>query len=164
MAAGVARARWPGRFQRLTKGPLAARRGRAGADLWLDGGHNPHAARALARAAPRLPRRDGRPWSPDRRHARRARTRRGFFAAFAALKPRVIAVRLLLRRTPPTPSDLVDAARAAGLSARRADDAEAAVSLYLAEGGDPAPTSSICGSLHFIGDILAGRTRRPGPH
>jgi dihydrofolate synthase/folylpolyglutamate synthase len=36
---------WPARFQRLTAGPLAERAKAAGADLWLDGGHNPHAGR-----------------------------------------------------------------------------------------------------------------------
>ncbi len=49
---------WPGRLQRLTAGPLVAPLP-AGAELWLDGGHNPAAARALAAfaagASPALP-------------------------------------------------------------------------------------------------------------
>ena len=45
---GVAGAVWPARFQRLTAGPLAALAQARGSDLWLDGGHNPHAGRALA--------------------------------------------------------------------------------------------------------------------
>ncbi|MET0293911.1 MAG: Mur ligase family protein, partial [Phenylobacterium sp.] len=48
LARGVASAAWPARFQRLTAGPLAAIAKARGADLWLDGGHNPHAGRALA--------------------------------------------------------------------------------------------------------------------
>ncbi len=49
IARGVADAFWPGRMQRLGEGPLTAlfptdRR------LWLDGGHNPDAGAALARA------------------------------------------------------------------------------------------------------------------
>ncbi len=39
----IATARWPARFQKLREGPLA--QGRA---TWLDGAHNPGAARALA--------------------------------------------------------------------------------------------------------------------
>ncbi len=38
---------WPGRLQRIDSGPLAARLG-PGLQLWLDGAHNPPAARALA--------------------------------------------------------------------------------------------------------------------
>lgn len=38
---------WPARLQRLGEGPLLARLPR-GSELWLDGGHNPAAARAIA--------------------------------------------------------------------------------------------------------------------
>jgi len=41
--AGVARADWPGRFQRLSRGPLAGDR-----EVWIDGGHNPSAGQAMA--------------------------------------------------------------------------------------------------------------------
>ncbi len=46
IVAGVARAEWPARMQRL-RGALAARLP-AGWELWLDGGHNAGAGRALA--------------------------------------------------------------------------------------------------------------------
>jgi dihydrofolate synthase/folylpolyglutamate synthase len=48
IAAGLQQAVWPARMQRLTAGPYAARAA-ADAELWLDGGHNPHAGAALAR-------------------------------------------------------------------------------------------------------------------
>ncbi|RST30891.1 bifunctional folylpolyglutamate synthase/dihydrofolate synthase [Sphingomonas ginkgonis] len=41
----MAGARWPARMQRLGDGPLA--RGAPGRELWLDGGHNPAASRAI---------------------------------------------------------------------------------------------------------------------
>jgi dihydrofolate synthase/folylpolyglutamate synthase len=41
--AGLAGARWPGRFQRLADGPLTN-----GIETWIDGAHNPDAAAALA--------------------------------------------------------------------------------------------------------------------
>ncbi|MEO0643170.1 MAG: folylpolyglutamate synthase/dihydrofolate synthase family protein [Pseudomonadota bacterium] len=41
---GLTKARWPGRFQRLTNGPLAGKR-----EVWIDGGHNPSAGAAMAR-------------------------------------------------------------------------------------------------------------------
>ena len=44
-AEGIERARWPARLQRLAPGPLTALL--PGADVWLDGGHNPNAGEAL---------------------------------------------------------------------------------------------------------------------
>lgn len=41
-------AKWPARLQRLNHGPLIAPLGK-GADIWLDGGHNPAAGEALAK-------------------------------------------------------------------------------------------------------------------
>lgn len=49
VAAGVAAAFWPGRMQRLGDGPLT-RLLPADSVAWLDGGHNPDAGAALARA------------------------------------------------------------------------------------------------------------------
>lgn len=40
---GLGKARWPARMQRLSKGPLVGER-----DVWLDGGHNPSAGKAIA--------------------------------------------------------------------------------------------------------------------
>lgn len=48
IAQGLAAVRWPARMQRLTAGPYGEAAKAAEAELWLDGGHNPHAARALA--------------------------------------------------------------------------------------------------------------------
>jgi len=39
---------WPARLQNLTTGPFAEMMAESGGELWLDGGHNPHAAAALA--------------------------------------------------------------------------------------------------------------------
>src|SRR5690606_11595698 len=49
IAQGVADAFWPGRMQRLGAGPLTALLPQ-GRQLWLDGGHNPDAGIALAKA------------------------------------------------------------------------------------------------------------------
>jgi dihydrofolate synthase/folylpolyglutamate synthase len=48
-AQGIAHAKWPARLQRLTGGPLSAPLTAAGFEVWLDGGHNPAAGRALAK-------------------------------------------------------------------------------------------------------------------
>src|SRR5262245_54127020 len=47
--AGIGRADWPARMQRLSHGPLAGR-APAGSELWLDGGHNADGGRAIANA------------------------------------------------------------------------------------------------------------------
>jgi dihydrofolate synthase/folylpolyglutamate synthase len=47
LKAALGWAEWPARLQRLGAGPLSAPLPR-GAELWLDGGHNPGAARAVA--------------------------------------------------------------------------------------------------------------------
>lgn len=47
MTKGLREAHWPARLQRLTKGPLPDLLPE-GWELWLDGGHNPAAAKALA--------------------------------------------------------------------------------------------------------------------
>jgi dihydrofolate synthase/folylpolyglutamate synthase len=56
LARGLRAAKWPGRLQRLRRGPLVALLP-ATCELWLDGGHNPAAGEALAasldRADPR---------------------------------------------------------------------------------------------------------------
>jgi dihydrofolate synthase/folylpolyglutamate synthase len=150
MGAGVASAVWPGRFQRLTRGPIAdlAR----GADIWIDGAHNPHAAHALAAACAHLVARDGRPLTMivgmlGRKDAG------GFFAALKDLAPRILTT--AFHSPSATPAEvLADAARSQGLNAEIADGVEAAVRRALEQPG-PAPHIVICGSLHFIGDVLA---------
>lgn len=49
IADGLGRVRWPARLQLIDAGPLAALMP-PGGRLWLDGGHNPHAAAVLAAA------------------------------------------------------------------------------------------------------------------
>ncbi len=47
MRHGIAKAEWPARMQRLQRGPLVDLLP-SGWELWLDGGHNPDAAQAIA--------------------------------------------------------------------------------------------------------------------
>jgi dihydrofolate synthase/folylpolyglutamate synthase len=152
IARGVAGAVWPGRFQRLDRGPLAEQARAAGADLWLDGAHNPHAGEALAAAASRLSSRDGRPvvlivGMLGRKDAS------GFFAHFRALAPRVYATGFESPNATP-PQILAAAAGAAGLTAEVANGVEDALTRALAAPG-ATPHVIICGSLHFVGDVLA---------
>ncbi|MGB3455364.1 MAG: folylpolyglutamate synthase/dihydrofolate synthase family protein [Litorimonas sp.] len=58
---GLQSARWPARLQPLKTGPLVDIAKDAGAEIWLDGGHNPHAARALSTHMARLESRSAKP-------------------------------------------------------------------------------------------------------
>lgn len=149
-ARGVREVRWPGRFQRLAAGPLAGRAQARGADLWIDGAHNPHAAEPLARACAELRARDGRPLALiigmlGRKDAE------GFFRALGDLKASIWVTAFDSPTATPA-DDLAAAAARAGLSARVAQDVDAALEEALALGE---PHVVIAGSLHFIGEVLA---------
>ena len=152
IAAGVARAEWPARFQRLSKGPLAAMAAARGADLWLDGGHNPHAGRALAETAGRLVTRDPRPLVLITAMFAR-KDARGFFEPFQGLAARVITTSFDTPNAAPA-EDLAAAAREVGLTTEIRPDVETALDLALQSEG-PAPHVLICGGLHFAGGVLA---------
>ena len=152
LAAGVAAASWPARMQRLTAGPLADLAARRGADLWLDGGHNPHAARALGDAARSLRTRDGRPVTLIvgllvRKDAT------GIFQALVGAPDRLLTT-AFASDLAASPTALVKAAGAAGLTAEPFPDVTAALAAALGVGG-PAPHVIICGSLYLAGEVLA---------
>jgi dihydrofolate synthase/folylpolyglutamate synthase len=149
---GVSSAVWPARFQRLTRGPLAAIAKARGSDLWLDGGHNPHAGRALAEAAARLTDRDGRPLVLVVGMFAR-KDSEGFFRAFAEMHPKVVTVGFEAENAA-SPVELAHAARRAGLTPSIAPDVETGVRMALDEAGPP-PHILVCGGLHFAGEVLA---------
>jgi dihydrofolate synthase / folylpolyglutamate synthase len=149
---GVAGAVWPARFERLTAGPIAKMAAERGSDLWLDGGHNPHAGRALAEAAGRLTARDPRPLVlVTAMFARKDAL--GFFQPFAELKPKVFATTFDSPNAAPA-DELAAAAKEAGLEATVVADVTDGVRQALALPG-PAPHVLVCGGLHFAGEVLA---------
>src|ERR1700754_1411193 len=120
LAKGVSSAVWPARLQRLTKGPLAQIAKARGSDLWLDGGHNPHAGRALAEAASRLTDRDGRPLVlVTGMFARKDAA--GFFQPFAEMHPTVFATSFDSENAAPA-ADIAAAARGQGLAVETVAD------------------------------------------
>ncbi len=152
LAQGVSSAVWPARFQRLTKGPLAAMARARGSDLWLDGGHNPHAGRALAEAATRLVDRDPRPLVlVTGMFARKDSL--GYFRPFAEMHPKVFTTSFDSPNAAP-PAELAATATQAGLVAEPVVGVEEGLRRAL-EGPGPAPHVLICGGLHFAGEVLA---------
>jgi len=151
IADGISSAVWPARFQLLTKGPLGEMARAAGADLWLDGGHNPHAGEAVARTLSALAAKDGRPVALIVGMLAN-KDAEGFLRAFAGLNPTVIAIPFEAEAAAP-PERIVEAARAAGLVAETAPGLEQAMARAL-DSGEP-PHVLICGSLYLAGEVLA---------
>ena len=156
MARGLETAEWPARMQRLRRGPLVAALP-PGAELWLDGGHNPAAGEAIAAALDPLDRDDPRPL---RLVAGMLGTKdaRGFFRALSGLGAPVTAVPIPGEANAAPAAALVTAARAEGIVADEAEGVEAAVAAiaarHAAEGGPP-PRVVICGSLYLAGRVLS---------
>ncbi|MBN9319683.1 MAG: bifunctional folylpolyglutamate synthase/dihydrofolate synthase, partial [Caulobacterales bacterium] len=147
IAEGMVSATWPARFQRLTAGPLADKARAAGATLWLDGGHNPHAAAAVARTLEGIAGAKalvvGLLGNKDAA---------GVFQAFKELKPPVFAVGFEADAAAP-PETIAEAARTAGLQAEACADVTEGLekALQAAPGGHVL----ICGSLYLAGEVLA---------
>jgi dihydrofolate synthase/folylpolyglutamate synthase len=152
LAKGVSSAVWPARFQRLTKGPLAQLAKARGSDLWLDGGHNPHAGRALAEAASRLVDRDPRPLVLVTGMFTR-KDALGYFRPFAEMHPKVFTTGFDSPNAAPA-DELAAAAIQAGLIAEPVANVTEGLRRAL-EGPGPAPHVLICGGLHFAGEVLA---------
>ena len=154
MSNGLAGATWPGRLQRLTQGPLIdiaeALLGEA-PEIWLDGGHNPHAGRAVAAAMADMEARAARPLVLIS-GMQANKDAYGFFANFAGVAKRVCVVAADQEAAAPT-NDIANAARAAGLVASEHEHLQDAMRAACGS-GKPTPRILICGSLYLAGDVL----------
>jgi len=150
--AGMVKADWPARLQRLAAGRLVDL-APAGSELWLDGGHNPDGSRAIAAALADLEERVSRPLvlivgmlaSKDCT---------GFLNNFTGLARRVIAVPVPGAEKSLTAEAVADAARAIGLPATSRDNLEEALDAARKLDLDPPPRILITGSLYLAGEVL----------
>jgi dihydrofolate synthase / folylpolyglutamate synthase len=92
-SAGIGWARWPARLQPLTRGPLSAIVRAVGGEAWVDGGHNAHAADALARALTAMNRKQQR-CTIAIIGMRARKDVEGFIAALAGAVDRVVPLEL----------------------------------------------------------------------
>src|SRR3954463_3012201 len=150
---GLMRAEWPARLQRLTTGKLVSV-GPAGAELWLDGGHNADGGRAIAAALGDLEERVPRPLVIIVGMLT-TKDNVGFLRNFTGLARRVIAVPIPRQEKSVPPEMLVDIARGIGLPADSRDSLEAALIATGHLGLMPAPRILITGSLYLAGEVLA---------
>ena len=148
IVSGVAGATWPARMQRLSAGPYGEMARAAEAELWLDGGHNPHAGRALAEALAERQRKAPRPLAlivgmlANKDHG-------GFFEALKGSEAHVFTVGF--EGSAADPAALAAVARGHGLGAQSSSSVEAALSRALRLG---AGRVVICGSLYLAGEVL----------
>ncbi len=148
VAAGLTRAVWPARLQRLTRGPLAEMLG-PDWSLWLDGGHNAQAGAILA--------------SELAGWAEPLDLVYGMLNTKAAadfLRPLAWRVRRLRAVAIPGEANSLSAAEAAahaescGIAAEPAESVAAAVAA-LRDAAETPGRLLICGSLYLAGRVLA---------
>jgi len=153
---GVRSVDWPGRLQHLSHGPLIGQ-APEGAEIWLDGGHNPHCAAAVSRAIADLDEKVDRPLYLVCAMLR-TKDAEGFLSAFKGLARHVVTVSIPGEAASLGAGALYDAARAAGLDAAPAEDLEDAMlqvgAWARAHPKEPPPRILICGSLYLAGHIL----------
>ena len=142
---------WPARMQRLKDGPLTALA--PNQEIWLDGGHNPHAARAIARQLNNMP---GRTALVAAMLASKDAT--GYFMPFRQVRPEVFTLPNAPGHQGAEPQALAEAATNAGLKAAAYDSLEAALKAAAATGVD---RILICGSLYLAGEVLAQNGEPP---
>lgn len=147
---------WPARLQRVTEGPLPALLA-PGSELWLDGGHNPAAGRAIAdffhnRIAP------GRPFHFILGMLAN-KDLHGFLEPFAGSDAQIHAVPV--QGHAHHDADAVTSIAAAlGLRAEAAADAPSALRTIAARDERP-PLVLIGGSLYLAGAVLAANGTPP---
>ena len=150
---------WPARLQRLSRGPLVDTAPK-GSEIWLDGGHNPHCAAAVARAVADF---EDRAEKPLYLICGMLKTKDavGFLSAFRGLARHVITISVPGEESFGAGA-LYDLARSAGLDAapgEDVDDAMMQVSAWArAHPKEPPPRVLICGSLYLAGRVLARNT------
>ena len=150
---GLTRAEWPARLQLLSQGLLAAL-APAGSELWLDGGHNPDGARAIAAALGDFEERVPRPLVLVVGMLA-TKDCEGFLRNFSGLARRLIAVPIPRQEKTIPPETIAGTARAVGIPAESRDDLNGALAAIARLGLDPPPRILITGSLYLAGEVLA---------
>lgn len=150
---GLKQATWPARLQSLTSGKLARMAQKFGAELWLDGGHNPHAGLALASGLAELDAKSPRPLILIAGMLGN-KDAPGFLNAFDGLAQTLIAVPIL-GHTGLLPETLADIAKGRGMDSFTDENVEDAIKRACAFKTKTPPRILICGSLYLAGQVLA---------
>ena len=150
----VTRAEWPARMQRLRTGPLIAV-APEGAELWLDGGHNPAAGEAVASLIADMEELAPKPFYMICGMLN-TKDPTGYLEPFHGLVRRVYCVDIPGESATIEAEDLMDVALDADLDAIAVEDTATALRLIAGEESSDLepPRILICGSLYLAGVIL----------
>lgn len=159
IATGLENVTWPARMQPITNGPLYDIVKAVDGELWLDGGHNPHAGRALSSAITVLEARSPRPLILVTGILANKDVG-GFLENFKGLASGIVALDIL-GHSSLAPETLLELAKNRGITGQTADSIEQAVHKAVKIGqaqrkdeNDRSPRILICGSLYLAGEVL----------
>ena len=144
--AAVTKAFWPARMQHMKSGRLVDLA--KPAELWLDGGHNPHAGRALAETLSALPDR------PIHLICGMLNTKDigGYLRPLGKIAKSLTALSIPGEANTLPAEVTADEARKAGFEATTAASVDEAITAITAK--DPKARILICGSLYLAGHVL----------
>jgi dihydrofolate synthase / folylpolyglutamate synthase len=150
--AGVAKAEWPARMQRLSSGALVGL-APTQSEVWLDGGHNADCGRVVAAALGDL----------EERVSRQLvvivgmmanKDASAFLANFSGLTRHIIAVPIADSENGYTPQALADAGRHLGMRIETAPSVSEALRSIARLAYETPPRILITGSLYLAGEVL----------
>jgi dihydrofolate synthase / folylpolyglutamate synthase len=156
---GLGSAEWPARLQRLSRGRIVGL-APSGAELWLDGGHNPDGGRVLAMAMGDLEYQSPRPLVMIAAMLSTKDTL-GFLRPFQGLVSEILAVPMEKSTGGRPAREVVEFARQAGLRAEQAANLQEALANLAARNWGVAPRILFAGSLYFAGEVLAANGTVP---
>ncbi|MEP0505497.1 MAG: folylpolyglutamate synthase/dihydrofolate synthase family protein [Paracoccaceae bacterium] len=139
---------WPARMQKLRSGPLVDMAIRVGAELWLDGGHNPAAGQALSATLGQMSKR------PVFLICGMLNTKdvQGYLRPLANASEHLTAIAIPGEQNTLSAEDTAESAKAVGFKTEIASDSASALERILND--CPDARVLICGSLYLAGHIL----------
>jgi dihydrofolate synthase/folylpolyglutamate synthase len=156
---GLTNVYWPARMQRLATGRLPALTPR-GAEIWLDGGHNPDCGRAMASAMAELEEKNPAPLVLIV-GMMGTKDAEGFLSPFAGLAREVLAVPIGSQLGARQAGEVATIARSVGLNASTHSGVEAALTALNGYVWERPPRILIIGSLYLAGEVLAANGTPP---
>jgi dihydrofolate synthase/folylpolyglutamate synthase len=150
--AGLTRAEWPARLQRLKRGRVAEL-GPREAEIWLDGGHNADGGRVLAQVMADFEEKSPRPLVVICGTLATKETR-AFLRPFKGLAQEVIAVPIASERYGRSPAEVALAAQQEGIPAAASESVGSALEYLSARDWSAPPRILITGSLYLAGEVL----------
>ena len=158
---GLQNAEWSGRMQYVSSGPIIDQ-APEGAEIWIDGGHNPAAGQVIAEMLAEQEEKRPRPLFLISGMIN-TKDPVGYFSAFAGMARHVYTVPVTGSDAGIDPVLLAEDAASAGLSAQPALNVAQAMRLMRKDWQDleAPPRILIGGSLYMIGDVLADNGLTP---